>query len=122
MKSQRLVIDLVGGWLPTPRYEPYIKQTLPEFTLALLTMEPEYPGLEKISALVIWDRDEPLDLPKRPELENTIHQLVKRFAEVTNTTVFEIRHERRETKISFKGKDLVNVNNFEWINQNVESI
>lgn len=116
MKTQTLVIDLIRNWLPTRNTEDYLHQSMNDFDVVVVNTEPEYPGLERIQGKVIWDHLYTLDEPRHTERDIQIKELFRKFAVATGSVINSIRHDGKMTYIDYKVKELVNVENLEWIN------
>lgn len=115
MNSQQLVVDLTDWWLGGLKEIPSLQCKLDIGNVVVLNSEPDYPGMEKIQGKVMWNRVYKLDDPRMPERDLLIHELFRKFAVATGSTIVSIRHVDLVTYIDYKVTELKNVTDMEWM-------
>lgn len=114
MKSQTLVIDLVRNWLPSNDRGDYVHKALEYFDIAVVSYDADYPGMEKAEVKIIWDQLDPID-SERVELLKAVHLVTQQFEQAMGIGCTAVRHEGLMTYMSFKNRELVNVDNFDFL-------
>lgn len=115
MKSQKLIIDLVRNWIPRRATESFLHRNLDLCDVIVVNSDPEYPGLEKVEGTVIWDRIYLKDDERQIERDALVHELFRKFAVATGTTISCIKHVGLMTYVDFKNVELENVEDMEWM-------
>lgn len=122
MKSQSLTIDVTKLEVSRLRTDRYLHRRCDHADLVVISKDADYPGMERIQARVMWDPEHSFALgaPCDADRDLWIHQIVRRFAKATGSTVLNMRHVDNITYIDYKVKELVNVADMEWTTLELE--
>lgn len=122
MKSQSLTVDLTKETVGRLRTDNYLHRREYHGDVIVTSSIPEYPSMEKIQGRVIWGLDMVYKLndPRDTARDLWAHQLFRKFAKATGSTISSIRHVENITYVDYKVKELANVEDMEWTSMELE--
>lgn len=121
MNTQILVVDLVRNWHTLDDNSRFATKEMEHFALSMITVPAAFEGAEEFSAVVLWDELPQPTAEGEPWLDKLgINEVIRKFAIATGNRMVHVVHDNHTTKVKMKSDKARNVENFDWLEINLE--